>query len=44
MFKITPLENGLENVEGFYFGGVNSGFKKDANDLGFIRSDEPVDI
>lgn len=44
MFKITPLENGLENVEGFYFGGVNSGFKKDANDLGFIRSDEPVDV
>ncbi|MBE2983929.1 bifunctional glutamate N-acetyltransferase/amino-acid acetyltransferase ArgJ [Campylobacter sp. RM6883] len=44
MFKITALQNGLENVDGFYFGGVKSGFKKDANDLGFIRSDEAVDV
>ncbi|MBE3608977.1 MULTISPECIES: bifunctional glutamate N-acetyltransferase/amino-acid acetyltransferase ArgJ [Campylobacter] len=44
MFKITALQNGLENVDGFYFGGVKSGFKKDANDLGFIRSDEVVDV
>lgn len=41
MFEIFPLKNGLENVEGFYFGGINSGFKKNENDLGFIRSDEP---
>lgn len=41
MFNIFPLKNGLENVDGFYFGGVNSGFKKSGNDLGFIRSDEP---
>jgi len=41
MFKITKLEGGLKNVEGFYFDGVNSGFKKEGNDLGFIRADEP---
>lgn len=41
MFKILSLKNGLENVDGFFFGGVNSGFKKEGNDLGFIRSDEP---
>lgn len=28
MFDIIPLKNGLENVEGFYFDGINSGFKK----------------
>ncbi|MCD8213526.1 MAG: bifunctional ornithine acetyltransferase/N-acetylglutamate synthase, partial [Campylobacter sp.] len=44
MFKITPLENGFENIKGFYFGGINYGFIKDSNDLGFIRSDEPVDV
>lgn len=41
MFDIIPLKNGLENVEGFYFDGINSGFKKNGNDLGFIRSDKP---
>lgn len=44
MFDIISLKNGLENVAGFYFGGLNSGFKKSGNDLGFIRSDEPVDV
>ena len=44
MFKITKLEGGLQNVEGFYFDGVNSGFKKQGNDLGFIRADEPFAI
>lgn len=44
MYKISHLENGLENIDGFYFGGVNSGFKDGANDLGFIRSNEPFDI
>ncbi|MCR4942784.1 MAG: bifunctional glutamate N-acetyltransferase/amino-acid acetyltransferase ArgJ [Campylobacter sp.] len=44
MFKITRLENGLENIDGFYFGGVNAGFKQTQNDLGFIRSNEPVDV
>ena len=44
MFKIAPLELGLQNVEGFYFDGVNSGFKKQGNDLGFIRADEPFAI
>ena len=44
MFKIAPLELGLQNVEGFYFDGVNSGFKKEGNDLGFIRADEPFAV
>lgn len=41
MFDIISLKNGLENVEGFYFDGLNSGFKKSGNDLGFIRANEP---
>ena len=44
MFKIAPLELGLQNVGGFYFDGVNSGFKKEGNDLGFIRADEPFAV
>ena len=44
MYKIAPLPNGLENIEGFYFDGLNSGFKKSGNDLGFIRADEPFAI
>lgn len=44
MYKITQISGGLTNISGFYFGGVNSGFKKEGNDLGFIRSDEPVDV
>ena len=44
MFKIMPLERGLENIDGFYFGGVSAGFKKEGNDLGFIRAQEPVDV
>jgi glutamate N-acetyltransferase/amino-acid N-acetyltransferase len=45
MFKIFPLKNGLENVDGFYFDGVSAGFKKDGNpDIGFIKSDELCDI
>ncbi|MDA3053002.1 bifunctional glutamate N-acetyltransferase/amino-acid acetyltransferase ArgJ [Campylobacter sp. JMF_01 NE2] len=44
MYKIAPLQNGLENIDGFYFGGLNSGFKKVGNDLGFIRADEPFAI
>jgi glutamate N-acetyltransferase/amino-acid N-acetyltransferase len=45
MFKIFPLKNGLENVDGFYFDGVSAGFKKDKEpDIGFIRSDELCDV
>lgn len=40
MFDILSLKNGLENVEGFYCGGVSSGLKtQNKNDLAFIRSD-----
>ncbi len=43
MFKILPLKGGLENIQGFYFQGVNSGLKPNNEpDLGFIRSDEEV--
>ncbi|MDO5045062.1 bifunctional glutamate N-acetyltransferase/amino-acid acetyltransferase ArgJ [Campylobacter sp.] len=44
MCEITRLKNGLENISGFYFGGVNAGFKKEGNDLGFIRTDKEVDV
>lgn len=42
MFNIISLKNGLENVDGFFFGGVSTGLKPNKdNDLGFIRADEP---
>lgn len=45
MFDILPLKNGLENVEGFYCGGLNCGLKPNKeNDLAFIRSDEPCNV
>ena len=45
MFKIFPLKNGLENVDGFYFDGINAGFKKeDEPDVGFIRSETECDV
>jgi len=45
LFKIFPLKNGLENVDGFYFDGVNAGFKKDNEpDVGFIKSDDLCDV
>ena len=53
MFKILPLEKGLENVQGFFCGATNVGMrKKPANsseneldgDVAFIRSGTPCDI
>lgn len=53
MFDILSLKNGLENVDGFYCGGVNVGMKTNpANsgsnevdgDVAFIRSDEPCEV
>lgn len=45
MFNIFPLENGFENVTGFYFSGICSGIKaNNKNDLAFIRSDKECDI
>ena len=43
-FRITPVKNGLCAVDGIYASGVNAGFKKEGFDLGFIRSDELMDI
>lgn len=43
MFDMISLKNGLENVAGFYFDGQSMGLKANGdNDLGFIRTDEPV--
>jgi glutamate N-acetyltransferase/amino-acid N-acetyltransferase len=53
MFDIFPIKNGLENVAGFFCGGVNVGMKTNpANsgtsdidgDVAFIRSDVLCDI
>jgi len=53
MFKIIPLENGLENVQGFFCGATNVGMRTKpvdpdtgdvAGDVAFIRSDKPCDI
>ena len=53
MFKIVPLENGLENVQGFYCGATNVGMRTNpANsgvsnidgDVAFIRSEVPCEI
>ena len=52
-FTTIPLENGLENVQGFYCGAANVGMRTNpANsglsdvdgDVAFIRSDRPCDI
>ena len=53
MYNITDLENGLENVKGFYCGATNVGMRTNpANsgvsdidgDVAFIRSEVPSDI
>ncbi len=33
MFKIIPLENGLENVQGFFCGATNVGMRTKACQL-----------
>ncbi len=52
-YTITPLEKGLENVQGFYCGATNVGMRTNpANsgisdldgDVAFIRSEVPCDI
>ena len=53
MPKITKIENGLENVQGFFCGATNVGMRTNPEDSGisdvdgdvaFIRSDVPCDI
>ncbi len=43
MFEILSLKNGLENVKGFFCGGVNCGLRlnREQGDLAFIRSEVP---
>ena len=45
MFTILPIQNGLDNVAGFFCQGVSAGFKPNGNnDVAFIRSETPCDI
>ena len=46
MFNIQPLENGLENVQGFFCDAVNVGLRPDHDqgDVAFVRSEVPCDI
>ena len=46
MFKLIPLENGLENVQGFFCGATNVGMRTNSEDgdVAFIRSEQPCDI
>jgi glutamate N-acetyltransferase/amino-acid N-acetyltransferase len=46
MSKIITLQNGLENIQGFYCDAVNVGMRPDKNqgDVAFIRSETPCDI
>jgi len=53
MFKIVKLENGLENVQGFFCNATNVGMRVDSSnpeasnldgDVAFIRSEVPCDI
>ena len=53
MFNILSLENGLENVQGFFCGAANAGMRTTPSnsgdgdldgDVAFIRSETPCDI
>jgi len=45
MFNIISLKNGINNVQGFYSGGIDAGLKKDGEkDVAFIRSEKECDI
>jgi glutamate N-acetyltransferase/amino-acid N-acetyltransferase len=45
MFDILPLKGGLNNVEGFFSGGVSIGLKAEGKrDAAFIRSDTLCDV
>ena len=46
MYKIVELQNGLDNVEGFYCGATNVGMRpdKEQGDVAFIHSELPCDI
>ncbi len=50
MYNIVSLENGLENVQGFFCGATNVGMRTNSGisdidgDVAFIRSEVPCDI
>ena len=45
-YTITPLKNGLDNVQGFFCDATNVGMRPDPEqgDLAFLRSEIPCDI
>ncbi len=45
MFNLVSLKNGIDNVEGFFSGGINAGLKKNGDfDVAFIRSETLCDV
>ena len=45
MFNLISLKNGIDNVDGFFSGGISAGFKNDgALDVAFIRSEQECDV
>ena len=44
MFEIISLKNGIDNIEGFFTGGINAGLKEKDYDVGFIKSNSLCDI
>ncbi len=44
MFEIISLQNGIDNVRGFYSNATDAGLKNTGNDLAFIKSDLLCDI
>ena len=44
MFEIISLQNGIDNVRGFYSNATDVGLKNTGNDLAFIKSDLLCDI
>ncbi|WP_419769438.1 MAG: bifunctional glutamate N-acetyltransferase/amino-acid acetyltransferase ArgJ [Candidatus Marinarcus sp.] len=45
MFSIFPIKGYIDQIEGFYCGGIHAGLKPSgANDLGFIYSDTLCDV
>jgi len=45
MFSILPIKGTLSDINGFYCDGISAGLKaKNALDMGFIYTNEPVDV
>ena len=45
MFTILPIKGYIDQIDGFYCGGIHAGLKPNGNnDLGFIYSDKPCTV